>query len=337
MYCIRCGKKIEDQSKFCKYCGTKIDNTHEAQYQYNLQYSDITEESLEKAYIGSNYEQIKNEKFSIPAFFLGFYYMLYRKMWLLAFLYFAVTITVGILSIYNILYAPLLSLFLIIIVSINFNKIYIHTVSKRVDKIKKVNNQKTNQELVEICKKKGGVSVIAVVISIIMIILLSIVLMIIIISSISMKLHDFQTDKKNLGIKIQYQIPEGFQEQYNKTSYANYKYDDENNSCSFSIVKYGNYSNESAEEYLKEHTYTTMNDQVSEIKSSVINNSEWKYLEIQKPYSKSFHYVNVVQSDIYKIEYIIYKDNKICSEGYNKFINSLKIIEDDKQSDIDHI
>ena len=48
-----------------------------------------------------------------------------------------------------------------------FKKIYMNKVQKEVDLIKKMNEGKTKEELVEICKKKGGTSKAAIIYGII--------------------------------------------------------------------------------------------------------------------------------------------------------------------------
>lgn len=334
MYCSRCGTKLVEQANFCKNCGNKIENSHHYQYDYSSNYSHVGEDDLQKAYVGSNYEEIKNTKFSIPSFFLGFYYMLYRKMWLLALLYLIVTVAVGILTFYKVAYVSLISLGFIILVAVNFSKIYLYTVEKRIEKIKQKNSDKSNKELLEICRKKGGVSIGSIILSICIIMVISIIFVIWVASFLGSKMYESMTEEKDIG--IEFYIPAGFSKNYVTYAYQNYSYRDDQNDCEFTLSKYHR-NNQTPEEYLQSHIYTTMNDQVSEIKSSMINGDEWKYIEIEKLYGKEFHYIASTDSTLYKIDYTIHKDNKICSDGYNKFINSLKIIEKNKAFGADSI
>lgn len=97
MFCAKCGNKNDDSSKHCSNCGFALiqgTNTESVK-------TELTNEELYKAYIGiSNQDYYLNhfKRFDAngkasatwhwPAFFVTFYWLLYRKMWLQALGYF---------------------------------------------------------------------------------------------------------------------------------------------------------------------------------------------------------------------------------------------------------
>lgn len=185
MNCQKCNKPIEINDKFCRNCGEPIKNEHSDQFNYNYNYSNQTTPSYDmnanhqtqytysynyniletseddiyvQSYVGENYTRLKNTKFSIAAFFLGPTYLLYRKVWGYAFLYLVINIiTTFILPELEILIELAINLFL----GINFSKLYLKTARNNVEKIKNENLDKTTQQLIELCRKKGGTSIIA--------------------------------------------------------------------------------------------------------------------------------------------------------------------------------
>ena len=78
MKCPKCKATIEDNSKYCDYCGTEI---KENKNNTTIKKEDITTEEYYKNYIGDNYYNFKN-KFNIFAFIFGGLYIFYRKQYL---------------------------------------------------------------------------------------------------------------------------------------------------------------------------------------------------------------------------------------------------------------
>ena len=79
MYCFRCGSKVRENEKYCPHCGADVleelkrysypeferkeeipTPTHNDQYEYSIKYSFQDTEDLVKAYVGKNYDKIKN-------------------------------------------------------------------------------------------------------------------------------------------------------------------------------------------------------------------------------------------------------------------------------------
>lgn len=180
MYCKNCGNYIEQNSSFCPNCGKSIavenqninDNIG---VQSNIINDNVSlEEKMISSYVGVNYERIKNKKFSVPAFFLNWMYMGYRKFYKLLLIY---VIPMAVLSI--ILNENLLRLIYIpfaILGGIKFNKWYLNDVKKQINKIKTDNFQASESELISICSNKGGTSIVPVILTIIGMAVLGIVI-----------------------------------------------------------------------------------------------------------------------------------------------------------------
>ena len=131
--------------------------------------------------------------------------------------------------------------------------------------------------------------------------------------------------KYNNDSELKYELPKIFDDDgYNSSNYESYHYSDYESSCDISITNYRTYDDKTAEEYLKEKTTLNMNETVSQINEAQINNFEWKYVEINSPTKKEYKYAAIYNNRLYIIEYKINEDNnKLCSNGYNTFINSL--------------
>lgn len=116
------------------------------------------EDLLVDIFIGQNANKIKNSKFSIWAFLFGVMYVLYRKMYKLFAILFGISLITSLifvflkLNIFSLIVGGIISIFL----GIKFNDLYLKYVSNEINKIRSSNND--DQEINNICKKKGGVS-----------------------------------------------------------------------------------------------------------------------------------------------------------------------------------
>lgn len=133
--------------------------SHNDQYNYSYEYSNMSNETINsdedyiKAYVGSYYNQLKNEQFNIFALLFGPLYLIYRK------LYFKAFIIIFLEFILQNIYSPLntfISLVINIYLSLNFKKIYFNEVEKKVSEIRTLNENKTSAEIIKILSKKGG-------------------------------------------------------------------------------------------------------------------------------------------------------------------------------------
>lgn len=112
------------------------------------------DEKLLNIYIGNNYEKIIKEKFSIPALFLQYFYVFYRKVYIPGIIYtILITITPSSLVYIWIIVGIFLGVF--------FNKLYISYAKNRINKIKEENKNLSENELLNLCKQKGGTSILS--------------------------------------------------------------------------------------------------------------------------------------------------------------------------------
>jgi hypothetical protein len=98
--CLHCGRETGEGSLFCPYCGNKIYRTSES-------FSDTVDEEEFKTYVGKDadwylskfrsFRVEREDSFAVtwnwPAFWLGFIWMLYRKMYLWALIAFLLVFT----------------------------------------------------------------------------------------------------------------------------------------------------------------------------------------------------------------------------------------------------
>lgn len=169
-YCGNCGTSINEGELFCRMCGNKVAITSidsSDSIQQSGQNVDVNiptqnnislDEELMTSYIGRSINDFKSN-FSIFFFLFGIFYSLYRKMWLLS-----ITIIAANLVINQFLssISYIISLAMNIFISINFNKWYLKHVEEQVEKIKLNNRGKSKEELMMICKSKGGTSLLIV-------------------------------------------------------------------------------------------------------------------------------------------------------------------------------
>lgn len=118
-------------------------------------------EQRRMAYVGRNYVKISKKKFSFSAFLLNWYYLLYRKRYLLAILGMLVTIVLTMIS--NTL--PVMKYIMIVltvivsaILGVFFNSRYIKFINKKTKLLKEKNSNLDVETFLKLCQKKGGTS-----------------------------------------------------------------------------------------------------------------------------------------------------------------------------------
>ena len=157
--CPKCGAVVNPGEAFCRNCGTKLtdtttvvqnnvtDNASQPVITSNIPSSveqirnvdgqnNINDEELIDAYIGKNADKLKKGDFSVNTFFLGLFYVLYRKMWLLGIIWVVINMVSSVFLSY---YASIISLAVSIYASIEFKKMYLKHVKEEVSKIKNNN------------------------------------------------------------------------------------------------------------------------------------------------------------------------------------------------------
>lgn len=175
MFCSKCGTKNDDSAMLCSNCGVAINQTNSSE----VAQAELTHDDAFKALIGGkNQDYYLNHfnKFEAdgktsatwhwPAFFVTFFWLLYRKMWLQAALYFfipgiGITILVIILSFFvgesaSLLYIPYY-LAIFILPAMYANAIYYKHCKNEITQISryKLSADKTLDKYIQ----NGGISI----------------------------------------------------------------------------------------------------------------------------------------------------------------------------------
>ena len=223
MHCHNCNSQVNTNENFCRNCGAKINTTHQnqtsnmqSQTQYQTQSQAYyqtqegisvsqriansmnrveidPEEELINAYIGEKANELKKD-FSWCTFLFGVFYPIYRKMWGFAIIWFIINLVATVIF-------PGSGTITRIIAAVIFKELYVKTVRKRVNKIKEQNPEKSHEDLLLICSKKGGTSILSVILfsifSVIMIIAVIIIIFAILIA----------TDYENQTVSQEVELP----------------------------------------------------------------------------------------------------------------------------------
>lgn len=175
MNCPYCGELINNNETFCPKCGNRLINHSITS---NIEISDTKELDT---FIDKNTNKIKSKRISLPSFFLGSLYYLYRKMYLLGILILSLSIAYSV-SIYFIpddykLYVSIIYLVFTIlinlVIAIKFNSIYIAHANKKISKIKNKYKNSTRFEVMERIKYAGSTNLLAPILALIIVIVIT--------------------------------------------------------------------------------------------------------------------------------------------------------------------
>ncbi len=125
-----------------------------------------------KYFIGNNYESYKKGGFSYEYFLFGEYYLIYRKMYIPAIIKYLIGLVILFVALYgygnsnNKLVIICFGIFLVFQIAPMFlvRKFYYNYAKHKVNKILSENKDKSEQEIINICSKKGGTSAIPILI-----------------------------------------------------------------------------------------------------------------------------------------------------------------------------
>lgn len=294
------------------------------------------EEKMECAYIGKNYDKIKNNKFNFSAWFFSFFYILYRKMYIQGSLLF-----LGISGLSFFLSSEVSTILvsaLLILIGFMFNGIYMNYVKKQVNLIRKNNPNCSEEKLIDICKSKGGTNIfIAIAISVVLSTITSTIYYI----STYQQVNTIQENvgDENNGYVLEYSLPQSFEKStlfddadervyYLKSN----DIDDTNDklcSISFDYEDYEDYEDyDSASDFITSW-YCVNNATSCDIKSININSNTWYYIEKEEAYEKSSIYVCNDENKLYRVIFTIPNDSsekQKCSDYRQSIIKSLKFV-----------
>mgnify|MGYP003291176986 CR=1 FL=1 len=326
VFCKKCGAQLQENDIFCYFCGATVEKTksnNEVDKHYES--TSISNDNLIKTYVRENVDKIKAGKFSFPTLFLGPIYFIYRKMTLAAILW----IILNVVAIF-IPYGTLLMLLANIILAIKFNEFYLETVGNRVEKIKEQNQDKSSDEILNIVKKKGGVSIAGIVITVFLLtfIITTVFVYFATVSTTSYIKHEFDNTMKEMQKDdyFDYTIPKEFKAGTISDYYKRYSFYGDNSYCSINIQNSSSRLYDDTTEYLKHRVYVSGTDKVSEITQKDINGELWLHQTVETSYSKKYYYA-IENKDRYHV--IIYEINRdkdnFCSKSHEKFLSSLKL------------
>jgi len=166
MYCTKCGNESVEGSIFCNKCGNRIRDDEEFN-NANVLSDEVTNEEL-KLFVGienqeyymSQWSRFKGtgknlfESWNWAAFFLTFFWLAYRKMYL-----YAIVISAAIFIVMSILpggFASSLGIMVDVCLGVFGNKLYYDNSKKEIIKIKNSFPDLSNQEKAIV--NKGGTS-----------------------------------------------------------------------------------------------------------------------------------------------------------------------------------
>lgn len=177
MLCVKCGNEMKDFEQVCSKCGynknTISDNDNpfgvrnQGIYNPNAVNKEEAQEKLDhekqfnelaEIYMGPAYYNFKKGTFSWCAFFLGALYIAYRKMLAVSVIVWAINIAILFIFHNNFYLYSGVSLIFALFLGLSFKKIYFNDSMEKVGNIKKSNPEKGYNQLVEIVKYRGGVS-----------------------------------------------------------------------------------------------------------------------------------------------------------------------------------
>ena len=320
--CKNCGIEIDENHTYCPLCGMSLDD---------VEYGDnglINNDLLVDAFIGDKASVIKNSKFSIWTFVFSCFYILYRKMWLYALIWFIISILC--------MFLPIV-LGLTILISLNvvgaifFSKIYLNYSKKQVSKIRNDNKSLNQDGLISICKVKGGTSYVGLIIVFAVIILIvCISLLISMYKSKNLKNNNID-DKTQSFYNLNYIIPDIFidnstiKNEDTKVYELDKSIDSE---CYIYLSKFKSNTFSDINNVFDKTITKRPGDVYSEVGNNFINGKNFSYMTVTNGNMFDSYYVNNESNTTYLIHYsIVYdKDNK-CKSEYTNFISSLSIKE----------
>ena len=294
----------------------------------------ITEEDLQAAYIDKNVRKLADKPFNFAAFFFGIVYLFYRKMYVLAILYYSISY---ILSMFINPY--LVAIGLAIIIGVSFNPLYMLKMKVSIEKIKNKNKDKPLYEIKDLCREKGGSSFISVFLGVPIIFGLMLLLAFATnalgimpkVTNNETKVEESFTNKivprKDVSILDEYDIvvPEGFYKSDANTVYQVSYSTILNNmdSCNFTYYQMDNYDN--AEKAILEMAeyYAPYDDDI--VTKSSVNDIDWFWFKFSEINSSIFYYATNKNGKVYLLTYKVPDKDNVCFALKDELIRSIKV------------
>ena len=292
----------------------------------------ISDDDLLAAYVGNNYPKIGGKPFNFAAMFFNILYLLYRKQYLYAILYYVIYLGLIFIGINYIIVIICLS----VLLGVGFNTIYIKKAKAQIELIKRKNNNRPLYEIKQICEKKGGTSIIALTIGLVIQSIIVVLSFMTILASFSL-LYNFidsngeavEVDdsfdgiikydvKANLPNTFAVYIPEDYKPTaFNDNSQYDYEIVDKNNTynnCTFTLGRVKD--EKDSKEYIKRLAYYYEQSAFYKIETKQINNLEWQLYTNKDKSETTYYYVTEINSKVYMLNIVIPKEDNIKCE-YN--------------------
>lgn len=307
----------------------------------------MEDEVLIRGFIGKKYDKFINKRFFIPAFFFGGLYYIYRKMYVLGFSLYLLTIaTTSFID--NVFVSLFLNILLSTCYGLFFGPSYMKFSKSKVEKIKN-NHFENAEDMLNVCNKSGGTNFWGVPIAIMLYAICYNIIM------PNFNTNEKQTNEYNsesevssetldeavnsaseyngaLSVKsdiklkdsIEITIPDIFSETLFNTSYW-YRYEYETDGedffdkCEVSLKIVNGYSdsNKLISEMAEYHSA------IDTLKKDTINNVEWSSYYKTDRLGATYYSATTHGELVYLLEYSIGKDVKGNAEDYMTYYNSI--------------
>ena len=297
--------------------------------------TNFVDDELVDAFIGKNVQDFKYGGFSWCSFWFGNIYFFYRKMWLLAFGLMILTIIV------NIFLSDLANIVIIIIdlyISFNFKKMYLDHAKEMVLEIKKQNPNASKEQLVSICSKKGGTTIVP----IILVIILYGVSLYLLSGSIRSQIQFFRVKQDDITKELQtsskkisdlsYSVPNDFQLVTEMDDYVTYTTNSNTSAMCVLTLKTdlsSNYKND-VEKYINYLIDTSLyktsaSTENLQINRKLIHDNLWYYVTLPTLVNNKYFYAFVYNRNIYGIDFYGVNDNSnYCGQAIETITSSLR-------------
>lgn len=314
MKCPNCKATIEDNSKFCDYCGKEIIENRNV----IIKKEEISEDELQKAFLDKDYNNFQ-KKFNVYALIFGGPYLFYRKQYVIGTIFILI-------SVLSMIVTPYLTIIMHILLSVTFNQEYLSFTNRKTREIKIKNINKSKEEILSICTEEGKPSMLISLASIILILVL--IILILKVGGTNLKDSRGQTIVKVSDRQINkllFEVPKEFKSSnYNTETYRAYTYNQNNNYCRIKIeTKKKTEKYPSIDSFITGNIYTKNSSNVSKTENTTINNSMWKKLNVENKAKTVTYYVTDYNSLYYIVSYDNYNNNEYCLNKYNEFMNTL--------------
>lgn len=361
MNCQKCNCQLQQNQMVCPNCGTQrpqmtqqayqgvaqpqqIYQQQDYQQQINQQqYSGVkpvqqilenteadNEEVLINTYIGKNADQLRSG-FSFCCFFLGVFYPLYRKMWLFSAIWYAMNYLIAIIF----PEIDFISRIINLIAAIVFKELYMNTVRKRVNKIKNNNPGKSQEELIAICARKGGPTILGPILGALVVFTVAFSIAFLetldTIKDTEKLVEDTfpKTEKVTFG-DVSFEIHPKLKKYSSSENSYIAKYSEDDDACIIEAKRYTKERCATVEECVVMDTSSNTTSS-SESGTDKINGSDWygkstDEREENGPNYRVDYYYTEKNNMIYGIKFKFTTGiNDICIESKNSFIKTLKV------------